>query len=152
MTETLTKPRFLEFKVRNEPWNECKLEDGSTLRVKVVLTGLLKEDGTVFSLQTNNVIGVVPNSKYMGLPSPPLKPGEKLESYIEAEDLTILEQTDFWNEYEILSEHMLLKIKGAVVKVSRTSRRDERGIPIYIANIQPLIKHKKEAKVAIEST
>ncbi len=146
MSETLMKPRFLEFNVRNEPWNECKLEDGTTLRVKVVLTGVLKEDGTAFSLQTNNVLGIVPNLKYVGLPSPPLKSGEKLESYVEAEDIEILEQTDLWNEYEIPSEHTLLRMKGAVVQVSRTSRRDERGIPIYIANIQPLIKHKKEAK------
>lgn len=146
MTEVAQKLNFVKFKVLNEPWNTYKLEDGSILRVKVVLVGLLKESGNTFSIQTQNVIGVMPNLKYVGLPSPPLKPGEKLDSYIEAEDLKILEKTDLWNEYELPSENATLKIKGVVVTVSRTSRHDERGMPIYIANIQYLIKPKRLRK------
>jgi hypothetical protein len=146
MAQVIEKLKFLPFKIINEPWNEYKLEDGSTLRVKVVLAGLIKENGNEFSLQTTSVFGVIPNPKYIGVPSPPLRPGEKLESYIEAEDLKILEKTDLWNEYELSTENMKLSIKGEVVSVSRTSRHDQRGIPVYTANVQLLVKHKKKTK------
>lgn len=78
--------------------------------------------------------------------SVPLKPEEKLEDYIEAEDLKILNHTDYWNKYHIPSESAKLSIKGVVVIVSRTSRHDEKGIPIYTANVQLLVKTKKYKK------
>ena len=145
MTEQTGELKFVEFKVLKEPWNEYKLEDGSTLRVKVVLIGVLKEDDT-FSLQTNNVLGIIPNPKYLSLPSPPLKTDEKLETYIEAEDLKILNHTDHWNEYDLPSESAKLSIKGVVVTVSRTSRHDEKGTPVYSTNVQLLLKPKKYKK------
>lgn len=146
MVQAIGKLEFLQFKIINEPWNEYKLEDGSTLRVKVVLTGIIKENEGEFSLQTTPVFSVIPNPKYVGSPTPPLKPGEKLESYIEAEDLQILEKTELWNEYELPTENMKLSFKGEVVTVSRTSIRDVKGIPIYTINVQLLIKHKKKVK------
>ncbi|MGQ9641924.1 MAG: hypothetical protein ACUVUF_07370 [Candidatus Bathycorpusculaceae bacterium] len=144
MSEILAKPNFLDFKVLNEPWNEYKLEDGSILKVKVVVIGVIKESENAFSLQTTNAIGVIPNPKYLGLPSPPLKSGENLSSYIEEDDIKILDHTDYWNEYEIPSENIKLSVKGVLVSVARTNRCDEKGIPIYIANVQTLIKHKKK--------
>jgi len=146
MVQAIEKLKFIQFKIINEPWNEYKLEDGSTLRVKVVLTGIIKENENEFSLQTTPVFGVIPNPKYISISSPPLKPEEKLESYIEAEDLKPLEKTDLWNEYELPTENMILSIKGEVVSVSRTSRHDQRGIPIYMVNVQLLVKHKKKTK------
>jgi hypothetical protein len=143
MTET-SKPNFLGFKVLEEPWNEYKLEDGSTLRVKVVVIGVIKENDNAFSFQATNAIGVIPNPKFVGLPSPPLKPGENLQSFIEDDDIKIAEHTDLWNEYEVPSEKIKLSVKGVLVSVGRASRRDERGLPIYIANVQTLIKHKKK--------
>lgn len=137
---------FLQFEVIKEPWNVYKLEDGTTLRVKVILKNLIKEAENSYSLETSNVIAVIPNPKFIGLPSPPLKPGENLESYIEAEDLKILDKTELWNKYEVPSENMTLQIKGVPVSVSRTKRHDEKGLPIYLANIQLLIKSKKRKK------
>jgi len=142
---TQSELNIIEFKDLNEPWNEYKLADGSTLRVKIVLTTVIKEvEG--FSFATNHVIGIVPNPKWVGLPSVPLKPGENLESYAEEEDLKILEKTEYWNEYELPSENTKLSIRGVPVTVSRTSRRDIKGMPIYVVNVQVLIKSKKEKK------
>lgn len=142
---TPSELNFIEFKVRSEPWNEYKLQDGSTLRVKIVLTSVIKEDEG-FSFATNHIISIIPNPKWVGLSSGPLKPGENLESYVEEEDLMILEKTEYWNEYELPSENTKLSIRGVPVTVSRTSRRDAKGIPIYTTNVQLLIKPKKEKK------
>jgi len=140
------KINFLQFEAIDEPWNIYKLEDGSVLRVRIILSGLLKEDDNVFSLQTTRAFNVIPNPKYMGVSSPPLKSNEKLEDYIEADDLKVLEKTDNWNEYEVPSENIKLSVRGELVSVSRTSRHDDRGIPIYIANVQLLVKPKKKTK------
>lgn len=146
MTPQAEKLNFLEFKVINEPWNEYKLEDQTTLRVKIVLTGVLGEGDGKFSLSHAPIFSVVPNEIYVGIPSPPLKPDEKLEDSIEAEDLKFSQITDYWNEYDVPSEGIILSIKGILVSAARTKRHDERGLPIYITNVQLIVKHKKEAK------
>ena len=137
---------FLDFKVVEEPWNQYKLEDGSTIRAKVVVQNVMREKGEEdsYSFATSNVIAVVPNPKYIGLPSPPLKQGERLESYVEAEDLQIISKTEKWNEYEIPFVGITMRIKGVPVIISRTKRHDDKGLPIYIANIQLLIKPIKQ--------
>jgi hypothetical protein len=146
MTIARSELKFVDFKVIEEPWNEYKLEDGSTLRVKIVLKQLIKEAEDSFTIGTSNVIAVIPNPDFVGLPSPPLKKDKSLESYIEADDLQINSQTELWNEYELASERMRLKIRGVVVSAARTKRHDEKGIPIYVANVQMLIKPKKRRK------
>jgi len=146
LSETARKINFLSFNAINEPWNEYKLEDGSTLRVKVILSTLIKENGSQFAVSFTPVFGVIPSPKLVGIPSPPLKTGEKLEDYIQAEDLKIIEKTDLWNEYEVPTENMRLGIKGEVVLASRTSRHDEKGLPIYTINVQVLLKPKKKTK------
>lgn len=137
------KLTFLEFEVVEEPWNVYKLEDGSTLRVKIVASGFLKTDDARVSVQAREVYNVIPNTKYMGIPSPPLKPKEKSNAYVEAEDLKIIEKTDHWNMYSIPSEKLTVGLKGEVVLVSRTSRHDEKGVPVYMVNVQLLFKPKK---------
>lgn len=134
---------FVKFEVLEEPWNDYRLEDGSTLRVKVVLKNVIKETETSFFFQVANVLAVVPNPDYIGLPSPQLKEGENIRSFVEAEDLKILSNTDLWNEYKLPSENITLKIKGVVVEVSRTKRHDRKGLPIYLGNVQVLSKPKK---------
>ena len=138
-----TKIAFVEYKVIDEPWNLYKLADGTVIRLRIILGGLIKENDTDFSAQSTRVFNVIPDDKYVGVPSVPLKPDEKVEDYIEAEDLKILEKTDKWNEYEIGSEKVMLSIKGELVSVSRTSRHDRKGIPVYVTNVQLLVKHKK---------
>lgn len=146
MTVQPQEMKLLHFDVIKEPWNVYELEDSATLRVKVVLKNLIKEAENSYSFGTSNVIAVIPDPKSIGLPSPPLKSGENLESSIEADDLEILNKTELWNIYEVLSENLTLHIKGVAVSVSRTKRHDEKGLPIYLANIQPLIKPKKQRK------
>ncbi|MGA2308895.1 MAG: hypothetical protein ABSG57_05020 [Candidatus Bathyarchaeia archaeon] len=144
MTLQTGRINFLEFKVAKEPWNEYKLEDGTVLRVKVVLAAVIKEADEKFTFSHSPVFSVRPNEKYMGIPSLPLKSDEKPENFIEADDLKFTQLTDHWNEYELPSEKILLSIKGILVSAARTSKHDERGIPIYTTNVQLIVKHKKE--------
>lgn len=138
-----SKIAYVQYKTIDEPWNTYELEDGTTIRVRLVLGGLIKESDADFSVQTTRVFNVIPDGKYIGVPSPPMKPTEKVEDYIEADDLKVLKKTDNWNEYELDSEKIRLSIKGELVSVSRTSRHDHKGIPIYVIDIQLLVKHKK---------
>jgi hypothetical protein len=145
MTVPSAEAKFLEFKAINEPWNLYKLEDGSTVKVRIIIGGVMKRDEARFALQSTNVFNVVPNPKFIGIPTP-LRPGEKLDDFIEAEDLKILEKTNYWNEYEVDLENIKLSVKGEVVSISRTNRRDEMGIPVYTVNVQLLIKPTKKKK------
>jgi hypothetical protein len=138
--------KILDFKVVSEPWNEYKLADGTTLRVKVVVSSVLKENGEKFALSHTPLFSVLPNPKYAGAPSPPMKQGEKLEVFLEDEDLKFNQVTDLWNEYLIPSEKIRLLVKGILVLASRTSLHDEKGFPIYVTNVQLVVKHKKDTK------
>ena len=140
---TPEKLDFLEYEVIEEPWNIYKLEDGSTIRVKIVVSGILKDDKGLV-IQAKEVYSVIPNPEYVGVPSPPLKPKEKMDKYLEAEDLKIIEKTDYWNKYSIPSEKLTVSVRGEVVLVSRTSRHDEKGIPVYVVNVQLLFKPVKQ--------
>jgi hypothetical protein len=140
---TPEKLDFLEYEVIEEPWNVYKLEDDSTIRVKIVVSGILKDDKGLV-IQAREVYSVIPNPEYMGVPSPPLKPKEKMDEYLEAEDLKIIEKTDYWNKYSIPSEKLTVSVRGEVVLVSRTSRHDEKGIPVYMVNVQLLFKPVKQ--------
>jgi hypothetical protein len=140
------KLTFLEYKVIDEPWNVYKLADGSTLRVRIIVSGIIKESETALSIQAREVYNVIPNPEYLGVPSLPLKPNENIDAYIEAEDLKITEKTDYWNTYSIPSENLVVAVKGELVEASRTSRHDEKGIPVYRVNVQLLFKPKKKAK------
>lgn len=140
-----TELKFVDFEVQNEPWNTYKLKDGSVLRIKVILVSVIAEEGDELSISTRNTIGVYPNKKFIGFPSP-LKQDEDLESLIEEEDIEIIEKTDNWNKYYFPSEENEINIKGVPVVISRTSKRDEKGIPLYSVNVQLLIKPKKKPR------
>lgn len=146
MALPIEKTPFLEYEAINEPWNVYKLKDGSTLRVRIIVSGILKESDNSVAFQVKEVYNVIPNPKYLGVPSPPLKLGEKIEDYVEEEDIMIIDKTENWNTYRVPSENLLVSVRGELVLISRTSRHDERGIPAYLVNIQLLFKPKKKAK------
>lgn len=136
---------FIDFQVINEPWNIFELKDGSIFKVKIILKNIIN-DGGGFFMNVHNVTAVEPNPVLIGDASPPMKEGEKIESYIEEEDIEIIEKTEIWNEYEAPSENLKLKCCPIPVIISRTKRHDERGIPIYASNIQVIYKPKKLKK------
>jgi hypothetical protein len=56
----------LDFKTTNEEWNEYQTSDGSTIRIKLVMTNIVKLNKTdpqgnpIFVAKTSNVMAVSP--------------------------------------------------------------------------------------------
>ena len=120
----------------DEKWNYYKLEDGTTLKVKIVLIKVIEEGkdpltNPIFGLQSSNVIGVTSPADLIGN-----KPIDKIE------DVRFTPLNDEWNEYK-LNNGLTLMLKPALSLVSRIGERDPKGIPIYIIQAQPLVKIKK---------
>ena len=63
--EAFTGAREIDFKDEKEYWNEYKLEDGTTLKVKLVLRGVKRlnqyePDGTpIYAINSMNVVRAV---------------------------------------------------------------------------------------------
>lgn len=63
--EDLAEAEDLDFEDQTEVWNEYKLEDGSTLKVKLVLQGVKRLDkcnpdgNPVYMIQSKNIVRVV---------------------------------------------------------------------------------------------
>ena len=132
----------LDFKVRTQDWCIIKLKDGSKLRVMTILTAAIKEDDNL-TIGTQNVIAVayLPESLW-GPPSDKRYTPKELEEAIVEEDIEFETEREVWNVYE-LEDGTVLSIKPYIVMVSRTKCYSERGEPIYLLNIQPIIKAKR---------
>lgn len=137
---------FIDFDIIEEPWNLYKLEDQSILKTRFVLINVLKEKGTPkgtleFGFQSTNVLGVIPPPELIGVPSRPYGP-EELESSVVAEDLKIDRiGEERWNKYKLKNE-IELNVKNVLVTVSRTNKFDQRGLPVYLVNLQAIVKPK----------
>ncbi|MFW6111041.1 MAG: hypothetical protein ACOC6H_03290 [Thermoproteota archaeon] len=63
--EDLAEAKDLDFEDQTEVWNEYKLEDGSTLKVKLVLQGVKRLDkcnpdgNPIYMIQSKNIVRVV---------------------------------------------------------------------------------------------
>ncbi|MDK2939879.1 MAG: hypothetical protein PWQ51_2044 [Methanolobus sp.] len=131
--------KTIDYQVIKELWNLYELEDGSKLKLKLVLINVIDEDsvdgkGTKgFSLQTDTVVGAVPSDDVMDSPS--------IE---EMDDIQYKEIETDWNEYR-LENGVKLYIKPAISQVNRHGEKDHRGLPIYGVQAHPLIKIKKNA-------
>lgn len=137
--------KHLDFKIRNEDWCIIKLEDGARLRVLTILTAAIQENKEIV-LGTQNIIAVasLPDTLW-GQPEMKGHTLEELEKGIIKEDMNFEIEKENWNVYE-LEDGTVVSIKPYVVTVSRTKYYNERGEPIYLLNIQPIIKVKPRKK------
>lgn len=145
---------YVDFEVEKEIWNKYKLEDGAILKTKFVLINILAQKGIGevikklhmekstlelnFSLQSSNVLGVEVPTALLGDPSKvKYSPMELAESIID-DDLDIEAISESQNRYRLnfekVGEVAYLRIKSSPIKVSRTSKFDEYGVPQYIVN------------------
>jgi hypothetical protein len=143
----LTIKAYINFKATHEDWSEYKLEDGEILRgrfvlIKVLDEGLYDEHGTpVYGINSTNAVGILVPEKLRGEPS------EKIYDRTELEKSTVKEDVKFeiikegWNTYE-LENGAKISIKLVLASISRTDKFDSKGEPIYIFNMQPVMKGK----------
>jgi hypothetical protein len=139
---------FVDFEAVREGWNRYKLEDGSILKTKFVLISTIMEKNFKeimeraktekglkmgFGFQSHNVIGVEASVGLRGQPDTKTYPLEELRSSIVNEDIDFEVITETWNVYK-LENGIVIKVRNAPISVSRTSKFDSRGLPIYLVD------------------
>ncbi len=126
----------MDFDVLSEPWNVYQLEEGPILKIKYVLTRVLKrrEDGGRYSyaFKGQNVLAFshVP-PKLKGEPSREFYSPMELQASIVNESVRYTTIAEEWNEY-LAEDGTSIRVKLTVVKVSRTNKKDMDGDPIYL--------------------
>ena len=139
---------FLNFEVVREVWDLHKLEDGTKVRSRVILSSILantsleqierqiKEEKTP-ELQTSfnfqNLIAIESPAELRGEPGKPKYSDEELNSCIVAPHLDFETLHQAWNIYNLGFGHTL-KLRTTPIDFSRTSKYDANGIPIYLFN------------------
>lgn len=148
---------YIGFKAKHEDWSEYKLEDGTILKARFVLIKVLdteeydEQGNPVYDVNSINAVGVLVPEKLREKPSKERYSRKELEESIVKEDMEFERIKEGWNTYE-LENGAKISVKLVLAAVSRTNKFDSRGEPIYIFNIQPLVKGKipKELKKKTE--
>lgn len=128
--------REIGFEEIKEGWNYYKLDDGTTLKLKIVLVKIIDEGkdsqgNPIHGIQSTHVVGVNPSKELVENKSIP-----------EIEDLNFEIIKELWNEYK-LEDGSYLMLKPALTQVNRTGKLDQKNIPIYNVQTQLLIKFRK---------
>ncbi len=131
----------IDFETIREEWGFYKIDDGTLLRVKLVLVNVLTRDDLEYSFAWSNVIGVIAPPELRGPPSNKRYSSEELITSIEAEDLEFKELKKGISEY-VLENGVRVSVRPVLAMVSRTNKYDTRGMPIYVTNVQPIWKIK----------
>ena len=148
--------RYIAFKATHEDWSEYKLHDGAILRARFILIKVLDEgerdeDGRpVYGINSTNAVGVLVPEKLREKPSREKYSKSELEKSIVEEDMEFERIKEGWNTYE-LENGAKISIKLVLASVSRTNKVDSRGEPIYLYNVQPIMKAKIPDELKKES-
>jgi hypothetical protein len=141
--------KFVGFEIEKEDWDKYKLVDGSLLKARFILTGILMDKtideirGILKELAPGQVpkIGFGFRSQYLFATEPPQNlrgaPAVRKYSVEELRNSIVKEDIDFetlkstWNSYR-LENGITVKCRLSPTVVSRTNKFDEGGMPIYI--------------------
>lgn len=148
---------YIDFKTTHEDWSVYKLKDGSILKARFILIKVLDEGeydergNPIYGINSINAVGVLVPEKLRGEPSKERYSRSELEESIVEEDMEFDRIKEGWNTYE-LENGAKISVKLVLVSVSRTNKFDSMGEPIYIFNVQPLMKGKipKELRKKVE--
>ena len=127
----------LDFDVDREIWNKYELADNSSLKIKIVLTGIKKikaeqqtqeKSPAKYSFDFQHIIVVLTNEN--GTPDNRVYSRQELQSSIIKDDIRFTTITQDWNEY-IIDDGTRVKVQPIVMKVAKTSKFSKKGDPIY---------------------
>lgn len=136
---------FIDFKVRREGWNFYKIEDGTLLKARVILTGILssnKLDEIVkklrrkqkprlgFQIQPRVILAVESPPKLRGKPDSRTYTPKELKSSIIGKDMDFETIKEVWNLYDGNSG-IQIKTRLSVVSISKTDKFESVGMPLY---------------------
>lgn len=134
----MIESRYADFKTIKEVWNEYKLEDGTTIKLRFILIKLLKQPSG-FAINSTIIVGTFSSPDLIGTPSQDILSPQNLEQSIEKKDLQFETVKEEWNVYE-LKDRSHLSIKPILVSIARTNKHDQNGEPIYAVQPQQIIK------------
>lgn len=137
--------KFVNFKIKREDWNLYKIEDGSLLRGRVVLSGVLAEDlekiekkikmeqrpELKLKFRSDRIFAIEAPPELRGPPDFNIYTIEELRRFIINEDLDFETIKETWNLYE-LENGIILKLRLSPTTIRRTSKFDSGGMPIYL--------------------
>jgi hypothetical protein len=144
MSEMQRAPNFskldeLEFVVKNEPWTKFKLEDGTKLFVKYVLTKVYRIDShdpdgePAYVPSGQNIFVTIVGTERKGIPSNPVPTSPNAADYdtvyVDFERIG----NEEWNSYEF-SDGTIYRIKIEPTAVLRTDKFAPDGDPFYLIN------------------
>jgi len=141
--------KFVGFEIEKEDWDKYKLLDGSLLKARFILTGILM-DKTIdeirgmlrklppdqvpkigFGFRSQYIFAMEPPQNLRGTPDARKYSLEELRNSIVKGDIDFETLKSTWNSYR-LENGISLKCRLSPTVVSRTSKFDEGGMPIYV--------------------
>ncbi|MDE1832245.1 MAG: hypothetical protein KGI02_07740 [Thaumarchaeota archaeon] len=135
---------YVEFEVLTEPWIKYNLSDGGKLLMRTVVTSIIKTGQydpfgkPVYAVMSNTLQVVRAPKDLRGNPTMPPATLEQLGSSVVAE-VNASPESDEWNAYKC-EDGTTLQLRTTIITVTRTSKYDPTGEPIYIVNSQNMIK------------
>jgi len=142
---SLAKAKFVNFRIAKEDWSLYRIEDGSILRARVLLAGVLS-DGNLediekqivagqkpklgLTFRSRNLFEIEPPPELRGTPDSKMYPIEELKKSIVDEEMDFETMKETWNLYE-LENGVILKMRISPVAISKTSKFESAGMPIY---------------------
>jgi hypothetical protein len=121
----------LDFTVSREDWCRYNLSDNSILKVKLIATKIRKKNAD-YNIDAQNIIVVLSNER--GQPDSKVYTPIELQRSI-THDVRYTIITQDWNEY-VVDDGANIKVQPMVTKVSKTSKFDLHGDPVYLVNVQ----------------
>ena len=142
---------LVDFKVESEHWQYYDLSDGSKLKIKLVLTQVLRSRNQVnkigepiYSWNAPTFLSIVSClNRLRSQPTDiPITPDHIADSIDVEVDFKKVNQNDEWNVY-ILTDGTTLQLKPKVNGIARTKLKGQAGEPIYtVATGNPMYKIK----------
>ena len=143
-----SKAMFLDFEIEQEKWNKYLLEDGSLLRAKFVLTGVLIDKNIEelekeaksgqklrigFAFKSRNLFSIESPTELRGPPDSKKYSLKELRASIVKEELDFETEKATWNSY-LCENGMRMKARISPTSVHMTSKFESSGTPIYVVD------------------
>ena len=123
----------IDFEIIKEPWNKYQFADNSVLKTRAILKKVervMEGDKISFKMDVQNLTVIYANSELKGEPNPNPISKQEMKKSIDKPDMRYDTLSQEFNEY-LLDDGTKLKIFTNVISVSRTTRKDAKGDPVY---------------------
>lgn len=137
----------IDFKVIKEYWDSYLLGDGTTLKSRVVLTGVKKSKtnpSSEYEFDFQSIQSFIFSDKAKGPSHSKVYTREELES-ASSKELPYSISSEKWNEY-LLDDGTKLRLKNSVVGITKSELFLQNGDPIYNVKIRVLSRVKRSKK------